>query len=75
MNSIVEELHKKKRNLVYSYVKVLHQKERKNMMRGREGERERVWIAASKLTDIRHMLDKGGMIFHLLQIQGRLLST
>jgi hypothetical protein len=41
MNSIVEELHKKKRNLVYSYVKVLHQKERKNMMRGREGGRER----------------------------------
>jgi hypothetical protein len=63
MNSIVEELHKKKRNLVYSYVKVLHQKERKNMMRGRE--REIVWMAASKLMDVRHTLDRWGMRFHL----------
>jgi hypothetical protein len=47
------------------------------MMRGRERDKDReiVWMAASKLTDVRHTLDKGGMRFHLLQIQGRLLST
>jgi hypothetical protein len=38
MNSIVEELHKKKRNLVYSYIKVFHQKKEEKYD---ERERER----------------------------------